>query len=240
MPPLLSEIRTHWLPKQGHTPDEYEDATAPPVAAADGTVRAALADGATESAFAGAWARTLVEEFTGSDVTVPETFAESIHRTRRVFGGRIAEHATDLPWYAAAKAEEGAFAAFLGFVLYPNGAWRAVAVGDCCLFHLRGGACLTTWPLDDPADFGNRPDLLGSRLDVSQPDAQTTSAQWTAGDRFLLVSDALAAYLLAHDPAAATGLDAEAFVAFVAGARADGMRNDDVTLLELVLRPQLR
>lgn len=236
MPAFLSDVRTHWLPKHGHTPDEYEDATAPPAAASDGTVRAALADGATESAFAGAWARTLVEEFIGANVTVPETFAESIHRTRRVFGRRIAEHATDLPWYAAAKAEEGAFAAFLGLVLYPNGAWRAVAVGDCCLFHLRDGERLMSWPLDDPDDFGNRPDLLGSRLDASQPDAETTSAQWSPGDRFLLASDALAAYLLAHEPADVTGLNADAFAAFVAAARDHGMRNDDVTLVELVFR----
>lgn len=237
MPPFVSDVRTHWLPKQGHSPDEYEDATAQPVEAPDGTIRAAVADGATEAAFAGAWARTLVEEFVGANVTVPETFSESIHRTRRVFGQRIAEHATELPWYAAAKAEEGAFAAFLGLVLYPNGAWRAVAVGDCCLFHLRDGDVLAAWPIDDPDDFGNRPDLLGSRLDVSQPEAQTTSAQWGPGDRFLLASDALAAYLLANDPAAVAGLDDPAFASFVGEARADGLRNDDVTLVEIVMRP---
>ena len=234
---FLSDVRTHWLPKHGYTADEYEDATAPPVAATDGTVRAALADGATESAFAGAWARTLVEEFIRADTSLPQTFAEAIHRTRRVFGRRIAEHATALPWYAAAKAEEGAYAAFIGLVLYPNGAWRAVAVGDCCLFHLRAGACLLAWPLDNPADFGNQPDLLGSRLDVAQAEAEMTSAQWSRGDQLLLASDALAAYLLAHDPAAALGLDADGFERFVADARADGMRNDDVTLVELVFRP---
>jgi hypothetical protein len=237
MPPFISDVHTHWLPKHGHSADEYEDATTQPVQAPDGTIRAAVADGATESAFAGAWARTLVEEFVRADVTVPRTFAESIHETRRVFGGRIAEHATDLPWYAATKAEEGAYAAFLGLVLYPNGAWRGVAVGDCCLFQIRDGEVLEAWPLDDPDDFGNRPDLLGSRLDVSHPQAEATSAQWTPGDHFLLVSDALAAYLLAHDPAAALGLDAPAFESFVAAAREDGMRNDDVTLLELVTRP---
>lgn len=236
MLPFLSDVRTHWLPKHGHTAEEYEDATALPSEASDRTVRAALADGATESAFAGAWARTLVEEFIGANVTVPETFDEAIHRTRRVFGSRIAEYATELPWYAAAKAEEGAYAAFLGLVLYPNGAWRAVAVGDCCLFHLRAGRCLLAWPLDDPEAFGNRPDLLGSRLDVAQPDAEMTSAQWSPGDRLLLASDALAAYLLAHDPAAVTGLDSKGFETFVANARADGMHNDDVTLVELVFR----
>ena len=237
MPPFISDVRTHWLPKKGHSADEYEDATAQPVEAPDGTIRAALADGATESAFAGAWARTLVEEFVGANVTVPETFSEAIHRTRRVFGQRIAEHATDLPWYAAAKAEEGAYAAFVGLVLYPSGAWRAVAVGDCCLFHIRDGEIMQAWPIDDPDDFGNRPDLLGSRLDMNQPEAQMTSAQWGPGDRFLLTSDALAEYLLANDPAAAAGLNDPDFKAFIESARENGLRNDDVTLVELVMRP---
>ena len=83
---FVAHTRTHSLPKHGHTAEEYEDATAEPVAAGDGTVRVAVADGATESAFAGAWARTLVEEFLNADTTLPETFAESVHRTRRAFG----------------------------------------------------------------------------------------------------------------------------------------------------------
>jgi hypothetical protein len=45
------------------------------------------------------------------------------------------------------------------------------------------------------------------------------------------VTDALAAYLLGRDSATAPGLDA--FEAFVESARADGMRNDDVTFLQI-------
>src|SRR5260370_42032120 len=47
------------VPKHGHTEDEYEDAWA----ADPDAGRFAVADGASESAFAGLWARLLVEGF---------------------------------------------------------------------------------------------------------------------------------------------------------------------------------
>ena len=47
------------LPKRGHSADEFEDAFAFDPAAG----RYAVADGASESSFAGLWARLLVEGF---------------------------------------------------------------------------------------------------------------------------------------------------------------------------------
>lgn len=227
---MTLRARTFSAPKSGHTAEEYEDAAAGPAAAPDGTTRLALADGATESAFAGLWARTLVASFVAPESAVPETFGEFLHRARRAFGESVAEREAGLTWYASAKAEEGAHAAFLGLVLYPNHAWRAVAVGDCCLLHLRDGALLEAWPISDPDEFGHRPDLVTSRYeDVHAP--VTTSGQWADGDRLLLASDALAAHLVAQNSIPDAFGD---FHAFVADARSDGMRNDDVTLVEVV------
>lgn len=230
MTAMLAHVRTFTMPKSGHTSEEYEDAAAGPVGAPDGTTRLAIADGATESAFAGVWARTLVEDFVEPVSAVPETFGEFVHRARRRFGDRLAEREAGQAWYASAKAEEGAHAAFLGLVLYPNHAWRAVAVGDCCLLHLREGERLDAWPIDDPASFDHRPALVTSRFEAT-PEAATTSSQWAEGDRLLLASDALAAYLLAQNPIPE---DFDDFETFVAKARADGMHNDDVTLVEVV------
>ena len=226
-------LHTHTFsaPKSGHTAEEYEDAAAGPAAAPDGTTRLAIADGATESAFAGLWARTLVEAFVAPESAVPETFAEFLHRARRAFGEAVAERESGLAWYASAKAEEGAHAAFLGLVLYPNHAWRAVAVGDCCLLHLRDGDLLEAWPIDDPDAFDHRPDLVTSRFEAMHAPV-TTSGQWADGDRLLLVSDALAAHLLTQK---AVPDDLGDFEAFVAEARESGMRNDDVTLVEVDL-----
>ncbi len=227
---MTLRARTLSAPKSGHTAEEYEDAAAGPAAAPDGTTRLALADGATESAFAGLWARTLVGSFVAPESAVPETFGEFLHRARRAFGEAVAEREAGLSWYASAKAEEGAHAAFLGLVLYPDHAWRAVAVGDCCLLHLREGALLEAWPISDPAAFDHRPDLVTSRYEDTHAPT-TTSGQWADGDRLLLASDALAAHLLTLNAIPADFAD---FGAFVAAARDAGMHNDDVTLVEVV------
>src|SRR2546430_11000254 len=54
-------------PKRGHGPREYEDAFADNLALG----RFAVADGATESAYAGLWARMLVNEFVSTASAEP-------------------------------------------------------------------------------------------------------------------------------------------------------------------------
>ena len=68
----------------------------------------------------------------------------------------------ELPWYAEIKREQGAFATLLGLgVRAPTGqrrgGWRAVAVGDSCLMHIREGRCLLSFPVQKSADFNNEP-----------------------------------------------------------------------------------
>ena len=60
----------------------------------------------------------------------------------------------------------------------------------------------------------------------------TTSGQWADGDRLLLASDALAAHLLAQNSILDDFGD---FDTFVVEARDSGLRNDDVTLVEIEL-----
>ncbi len=226
-----AEAQAFALPKAGHAASEYEDAHAGPVWDAAGAVRLAVADGATESAFAGAWARALTHAWTtagGGDLR---------GRARQAFEAEVGRRVEALPWYAQAKAEEGAFATFLGLSVAPDGTWQAEAVGDAVLFHLRDGALAHVWPVLDPAEFGNVPALLGSRAGRSEPEGHRLGATWQPGDAFALTTDALAAYLLQTAPAAVLDVnDADAFARFVETARAGGMRNDDVTLLVLRLR----
>lgn len=221
----LAEHRTHRLPRRGHRAEENEDAAAGP-RALRGAVRAAVADGATESAFAGVWAGALAEAWVRHGRT-----AGALEAARAGLAEHVAARAPSLAWYAAAKTEEGAFATLLGLEIRQDGGWRAEAVGDACLFLLREGGTLLAWPIADPEAFSNRPALLGSR--TGAPEAEEAAGRWERGDRFLLATDALAAHLLRHGPAAALGLDAEAFAAFVEDARERGMKNDDVTLVEM-------
>jgi len=221
----LAAWRTHALPKRGHREEEYEDAAAGPVAVPGGA-RAAVTDGATESAFSGEWARALAE----AAARLP--LAEAVEEARAaVANARTPPEG--LPWYAALKAEEGAHATALALTVRADGTWAAEAVGDAALLHLRGGRLLFAWPLADPAAYGSHPALLSSLADAPLPPIEAASGAWERGDRLLLATDALAAFLLAHDAAAACGHSAEMFARWVEDARGRGLRNDDVTIVEL-------
>jgi hypothetical protein len=241
--------RTLALPKAGAEPGGYEDAAQ--VRAEAGPVRAAVADGATESVFAGAWAEILVRAATEGALT-PARLREGLPDWQRAWAARCDAQAAAAPWYVQAKAEEGAFATLLGLEVCAGGQWRAAVVGDCVLFHLRDGALRASWPAHSPDAFGNRPALLPSRSSVDAAGMTklcTTMGLWTPGDVFLLATDAVGAALLRgaqspevpFRPAAAADWSAAAFRDAVVTARAEGtLRNDDSTLLVLDLSPAFR
>lgn len=240
----------HWkafhLPKAGNQPDEYEDA----FAADAETGRFAVADGASESSFAGLWAKLLTEGFV-RPAPKAEAGANWIEPLQRTWARDVDDKS--LPWYAEDKRKQGAFATFCGFSLRlsANGGeneFRVLAVGDCCLFQVRDDQPLCAFPIVHAGDFGNRPDLLNSRR---EPAAQLRDLQkkgrgiWRKGDRFFLVTDALAQWFLAeleahHKPwraidriLSATNPD-ESFADWTAGLRAaSSLRNDDVTLMAI-------
>lgn len=226
---MIRRHSTLALPKHGASRAQYEDASYGPVVTGSET-RLAIADGATESAFSGLWARLLVQEACRAPL------AEAIPAARAAFASAAASRGASLPWYAEAKAAEGAHATVLGVTLHRDGALRADAVGDCILFHIRNGETRLAWPLSDPADFDNRPDLVASGEGVSVPEASSLDDRWKSGDRLVLATDAIAAYLLATDPLAALDLDQDGFENLVQTGRQQGMRNDDVTLIEAVLQ----
>src|SRR2546425_10927107 len=69
-----------------------------------------------------------------SEVTGAEFFAR-LKPARRLWRRRLAGR--PLPWFASEKAEQGAFAAFLGVEIDAHkNRWTALAVGDSCLMHV--------------------------------------------------------------------------------------------------------
>jgi len=229
-PALPASYRVLHQPKHGHSADEYEDAFAADPQAS----RFAVADGASESSFAGLWARLLVEGFVHP---VPNW----LEAARRNWAARVDGQA--LPWYAEAKRDDGAFATLLGLVL-TEGHWHGLAVGDSCLFQVRQDRLIEAFPLRRSADFGNRPRLIGSRPPAGAGREAHAEGQgaWQSGDRLLLMTDALAHWFLRRHEAGdrpwqelapfAAGPEANAaFAEWVEGRRrSDGLRNDDVTL----------
>lgn len=224
--------RTFEVPRAGAA--DSEDAAA--IAAEDWPVCAAVSDGATESIFAGVWAETLAQGLVAADATTESAFVASVPDWQAAWQSAVAERASGGPWYVDAKAEEGAYAAVLGLSLRPDGCWRAVAVGDCGLIHLRKDTVQQAWPVDDPDAFSNRPTLLPSRSARPGPAPETATGTWQVRDVFLLATDAVAAWLLRSGPAQGIDLDEETFRERVESAREDGtLRNDDATLLVVSL-----
>ena len=235
--------------KSGNASTEYEDAWAIRGSDSPTRCRVAVADGATESSFSALWAALLVESFVRGRSSGPEFF-EDLGAVRRLWWRKIRKRS--LPWYAAEKARRGAYAAFVGVSLNAvNRGWRAVAIGDCCLFHVSGSGpgmqLKRAFPLTRSEEFGSSPFLVGS---VKKPDddplprVRVLEGVLEAEDTLFFASDALAAWLLRRaergEPAwewIALGIQSkEDFDTLVAQAREDGTRNDDMTLVRLSRR----
>ena len=141
---MVAESSLFWLPRSGNAPEEYEDASAADAAAG----RFALADGASDTSFADFWARLLVEQFVAQAPLDLADWTDALPALQQRW--RTAVDGLTMPYYAKAKFDRGAFATFLGVVLgeVAEGGveWRAVAVGDTCLFHSRGNQLLLRLP----------------------------------------------------------------------------------------------
>jgi hypothetical protein len=104
-------------------------------------------------------------------------------------------------WYVEEKRSQGSFATLLGLEFRRSRKktrwlWRAVAVGDSCLFQVRAGAIIRAFPLDDKKAFGNRPPLVPSSHIWKYPPLACHVGRAIPGDLMLLATDAVAATLL--------------------------------------------
>jgi hypothetical protein len=197
------------IPKQGNTAAENEDSYLP---AGSGEILAgrtefvcAVADGATQTSFSALWSRLLVQEavsrsYPSLDLPALVSCAET-H-----WSGEISK--IQLPWHAEEKVRQGAFSTLLWFGLRingrtakQNGVWRAVAVGDSCIFQIRKGTPIAMFPRLAYSDFGRNPVLFSSSSErnvdlLSRAKSCQLDGAWSAGDEFLLMTDALAAWFV--------------------------------------------
>ncbi|MFJ2716750.1 hypothetical protein [Streptomyces sp. NPDC087437] len=267
---------THLVaPKHGSTEAECEDAVAVlPGRPHDYMLRepltAGVCDGATESVLAKDWARLLsravaehamelpdllaggaaFEEFASSAVAQWEPWLVQYTEARSAEG-------RPLKWYEHTKLAEGAYATLLTVRVDPDSdshpatsepewRWRAAALGDSCLFHLRDNRLVQAFPVGAVEEFGTTPDLFGSRNhDVALLARRTrfTEGRCQPGDRLLLMTDALAAWLLsASDQEDAVNQllefagpdDLDGFKDWLNGLRdCRQLRNDDVALVRI-------
>lgn len=248
------QVQAYTLPKAGTSPDQYEDAFAYDAKAC----RAAVADGASDSFEARGWATTLTQSFVKKPPTPDrDAFMEWLQIPSRAW--HVVLPWDELPWYAEQKARDvGGLATLLGFFLVrpaeSNGSidadirWRALAVGDACLLHLRDNQLLDRFPIEETEGFNTTPSLLSTRLEhdadvLDAGELQTMDGTCQIGDIFLLATDAMAErlYTLADledlniglpDWGSVISLMEEDFEGLVEHFREESLiRNDDVTLL---------
>ncbi len=123
-----------------------------------------------------------------------------------------------------------------------QGKWVAVALGDSCLFQVRDNKLIHCFPVSSSAEFTNSPPLVSSNLSPNQyKRAVKKEDDWQKGDKFYLMTDALACWFLHQcekkniTSELLNNLDSqtdEQFKAWISQLRDNKeIRNDDVTLI---------
>jgi Protein phosphatase 2C len=245
-------VRAFWLPKEGNALDEYEDAFA--IAGH----HFAIADGATESSFAGNWAKSLVDGYMPLAPSLQASpsmdfLQEWLEPLQRAWHQQIPWDR--LLWFAEQKAREGGFSTLLGLSFTSVGGnddcmtptmWNAIAVGDSCMFHVRSDVLLAAFPLCRSGEFNNKPPLLSSYAENNRnvwEKLRFANGDCQPNDLFLLSTDALAHWFLAQHEAGEMPWvtlcninDQADFEILVGELRHDCViDNDDTTLLRIRL-----
>lgn len=243
-------------PKAGNTSSEYEDAYWPHHDS-DWNVelfRYAVADGATQTSFSGKWAKLLVRAYC-KGLLASNKFYKSIKDLQQQWLDEVSSK--QLPWFAQEKVRQGAFSTICGLTVSQRtsiqngfGHWQAFAIGDSCLFHIRGHELLKAFPLETSDQFNSSPALLSSNhLSNKNLTVLTATGNWQSGDLFLLMTDALACWFLRRNEERANPIEQltnvecqQSFEDFLNEQRMvldqDGrkyLRNDDITLLRIYI-----
>lgn len=182
------------LPKAGSRPEENEDA----IAASSAALRFAIADGATEGWESGRWAAHLATAYIDKPPS-PADFPAWLTATQQ--GWRIPPQTGSTPWYAEIKQRAGSYSTLLGIEFRMaaktrDWTWRAIAIGDSCLFQIRKGSVEGVFPISTPSGFGNNPPLVPSPRTSVCPEPEWLAGRSEPQDLFLLATDAVAAYLV--------------------------------------------
>lgn len=243
------QARTFWLSKDADEPGQFQDAFE--LDAERGI--AAIADGVSSAIFSGPWARQLVQAVAAEPPNLEDAviFQDWLARSRAAWSSQI--DVSKLTWYQRPKMVDGAMTTLLWVELHPAEVGedglaktyrlRMFAIGDTCLFHLRGGQSLAKFPLETSLEFGLNPAVIASidRKRDHQLAFKAAEAECLPDDLLVLCTDAIALWAYeraeAGEPVAWENywdLDAEAWRDEIFSLRdAARMRFDDSTLVLL-------
>lgn len=253
---MRAVVASFWLPRAGSRVEEYEDAFYPRRTGTRSAkrIRFAVADGASESLLSGMWADLLVRTWCRSKRRrVGEVIATAMSGWQIEMAAYLEgreRHERPIQWFEEPGLAKGAHATLLGLELttasHDSGRWTAVAMGDSCVFQVRDGELLTSFPVKSAAEFSTSPKLVPTRphlLGRALANLDQADGEWQSGDVFFLATDAIAAWFLAVVEEGGTPWSTlaqfesdtpELFAAWVGEQRGlRQLRNDDVTLLRV-------
>ena len=185
------------LPKAGNTTDECEDAYS--IKTTRQSLKVFVADGATESSFAKEWANLLSKDLTNIRSFSFKSFAKRLPKIRGQWKEKV--NKKPLPWYAEIKLEKGAFSSIVGlWINYKKAFFNCFAIGDCCIFHLRGGSIIKSFPIENEVEFSSNPFLVSTKKDdddiLFKHFRELKKQKIIKGDYLFVMSDALACWFM--------------------------------------------
>lgn len=193
-PVRTSGFEAFTLAKIGSSPEENEDA----FAIDEVRMVMALSDGASSSFGASVWSRLLVDGITSASGVSPAGVDAVVADAALAWSAH--HQSVEVAWWAREGLERGAFATLLAIDLRAgqDRDWRALAVGDTCVFHLRLNgnewSLLASFPVSSSADFSSHPQLVSSV--GGSPLPLEIRGVVEAGDVLIGATDAVAEWLL--------------------------------------------
>ncbi len=161
---MRASVTTCWVPRAGSNAAQYEDAFAPRVSGPRHArrLRFALADGASESMLSGLWADLLVRTWCKAR---RRSLPQILDAAGAAWEVELAAYLEDrerserpVQWFEEPGLERGAFATLLGLSFatgthHAHGEWRAISMGDTCLFQVRDDELLSAFPIKSSSEF---------------------------------------------------------------------------------------
>lgn len=220
--------------------------------------RFAVADGATESYDSGRWANQLIASFMSKEqadgVGHPDLKRDAMSAWFKAMQDRWQVDAPATSDYIEqVKIQQGTMATFVGGQLTGldggSPAWRATALGDSVLFHVRGGRLVTHFPPLGSGDFDSSPEgisTLPRRLDRMSDQLRFQHGRLAPGDMIFAATDAFAKWMITGVergnemlwPMLGSLAHPSVFTRLVnTERRAKALKDDDVTLMRIRLLP---
>jgi len=162
-----------WFPKDHELPRDYEDAAACSIRES----RAVIADGVSSAIFSRTWSRLLTRTavLDPPDVTDSESLSNWLNPLKQNWREEINFGEVSRDWIRGPRLTSvGAQSTLLIVELLPledtteeesaDATYRLIAhsIGDCCLFLVRDGQLVQSFPLQDSAAFAAAPHILSS------------------------------------------------------------------------------